>query len=85
MVRDHNSVYRGHTLFGPKLSNFRTSTPVVFDFSTFFLIGQKSKMKLSSAILFTAMVGASVEAGKKKNKNNDAIEKPEFQCPECSG
>ena len=31
------------------------------------------------------MVGASVEAGKKKNKNNDAIEKPEFQCPECSG
>ena len=69
-------------MYDPKLSNFPTSTPVVFDF---FLINQKSKMKLSSAILFTAMVGASVEAGKKKNKNNDAIEKPEFQCPECSG
>ena len=55
----------------------------IFDHS--FLIRHKSKMKLSSAVLFTAMVSASVEAGKKKNKQNDAVEAPEFQCPECSG
>jgi len=45
-------------------------------------------MKLSSAILYTAMVGASVEAGKKnkKNKGNaEPAEKPAFQCPDCNG
>jgi len=41
-------------------------------------------MKLSSAILYTAMVGAGVEAGKKANKENNAPA-PDFQCPDCSG
>lgn len=42
-------------------------------------------MKLSSAILYTAMVGASVEAGKKNKGNAEPAEKPAFQCPDCNG
>merc|ERR1711885_64458 len=66
-----------------KSSISKTGQPDFVIFFSYF-----SKMKLSSAILYTAMVGASVEAGKKSKKNKgstEAADKPAFQCPDCTG